>query len=258
MTGSMPTKDQAPLGHTVVHIDDNGGGGGDIPRTGRFARTRAPKTEVRRCGSCTQPAVVCFQAWEHSFSGVATGQVTRECRCQACGANVTLRDPKAIRTLKIIGLVMLVLIFPAPVVLAMAYVRGRAWDRNPLVPDASMPQIRYRRGPGPRRCGRCGKTARLTSVVRHTHNGIPTGTTCGYACEGCEQTFATESAGGVLVSLFSGVLLGGGGAIAFFTIHESSWTKWLAAPIGILAGVALFVQACRRIGAAVQNPPLAD
>jgi hypothetical protein len=239
----------------VKRIDDGAGGGGNTPRTGRYARSERPKQEVRRCGSCGATAVIVCQAWAHSFSGQETGQVTRDCRCQACGASVTLRDPKAISTFKIIAWVLIITIFGFPYLMFRVWRWNRAWDKNPLVPDAPFPRIAHWRGPGNRRCGNCGKVARLASVTRNTRNGIPMGTTCEYACVGCKRAFETESVGGLFVNFLTVALVAGGGWLWFKNTHEWSWQKGVALLL-VAAGAWFFLHTCRLILAALQNPRL--
>ena len=247
--------DPAQPAFRVVEIDDQHGGGGDTPRTGRYARLRQPKAEVRRCGRCGKDAVICCQAWVHSMNGVATGAVTRECRCQACGANVTLRDPTVIRTTMVMGFIFLIAIIPGLVMLAMTWRWRKRWDDNPLV-DAPRPEVRHWRGPGNRRCGGCGQIARLVSVTRHTHNGMPTGTDCEYACAGCKREFTTESAGGVLFGLIAGAGIAAAGAGWFFVGNEPTPWRRFGAPVIALLGLWLVLRAVRRIGAAIANPRL--
>ncbi len=248
--------DPAPPAFRVVEIDDHAGGGGDLPRSGRFARLREPKAEVRRCGRCGAAAVICCQAWHHSMNGISTGAVTRECRCQACGADVTLHDPKAIRNLKIVGYIFLVTVFMGPILLVAAWRRGRAWDAHPLVDGAPRPRITSWRGPGNRRCGGCGQIARLVGVTRHSHNGVPTGTDCAYACPSCNREFVTESAGGVAFSVCVGGLMAVAGGGLFFFGHEDSRWRTLAAPAVAALGVWVVLRALRRVAAAIANPRL--
>jgi hypothetical protein len=239
----------------VKRIEEGAGGGGDMPRTGRYARSERPKREVRRCASCGSASVIVCQAWAHSFSGQETGQVTRDCRCQACGAKATLRDPKAIRTFKIIAWVFLITILGFPIMMFKVWRWNRAWDGNPLVPDAPFPRIVYWRGPGNRRCGRCGQVARLVSVTRNTRNGIPMGTDCDYACVGCKQEFKTESAGGILVNFMGAALFTVGGWAWFKSMQ--AWSGWKACSLLVLVGgVWFFLLAVKRTLAALQNPTL--
>jgi hypothetical protein len=237
-----------------VSVDDQQGG--NIQSSGRFAGLRVPKAEVRRCGTCGKDAVIVCQAWAHSFNGVQTGVVTRECACQACGAKVTLRDPSAIRSMKIAAWILVIAILPTPFLLYKAWRWGRSWDRNPLVPDAPRPRVQHWRGPGNRRCGGCGKIARLVGVTRHTHNGIPTGTDCAYACPGCNRSFETESLGGLLFSFFVGGGIAAAGAGWFWLSKEATPWRTFGGPAVALCGLWLVLRALRRAGAAISNPRL--
>jgi len=237
-----------------VSLDEQQGGG--VTTTGRYAGLKVPKAEVRRCGRCGKDAVIVCQAWEQAFNGMSTGAVTRDCRCQACGTQVTLRDPKAIRNMKIVAWIMVIAIIPTPFMLAMVWRWNRRWDKNPLVPDAPFPKIQHWRGPGNRRCGGCGKVARLVGVTRHSHNGIPTGTDCSYSCPSCNRSFETESIGGLLFSLVIGGGIGAGGAAWFWLSKEPTPWRTYGGPALALVGLWLVLRALRRAGAAITNPRL--
>jgi hypothetical protein len=248
--------DPAQPAFRVVEIEDGQGGGGDTPRAGRFARLRQPKAEVRRCGRCNAAALICCQAWEHSFNGMSSGAVTRDCRCQACGADVTLYDPKSIRGVRIAGYILMLTVFMGPIFLIAAWRRGRAWDQNPLVPDAPRPKIRSWRGPGNRRCGGCGKIAQLVGITRHRHNGIPTGTDCSYACPSCQRAFVTESAGGIAFGVLGGGLIALAGGWWFLAGHDDNKWRIFGGPAIALVGAWLVLRALRHVAAAIANPAL--
>jgi hypothetical protein len=219
----------------------------------RFARSKDAKREVRRCGSCGKPSLIVCQAWQHSFNGISTQAVTRECRCQACGAEVTLKDPSAIRTMKILAFILAIAIIPLPLMLFRIWRSTRAWDRSPLVEGAPFPPIQHWRGPGNRRCGECGKLARLRSVTRRTHNGIPVGTSCSYECTGCNRKFETESWGGVLFNIFVFVLFAGGAAAYALSQAKLSTTAMLVCGGGVVGGLLLLGVAVARIRDNLRN-----
>lgn len=80
------------------------------------------------------------------------------------------------------------------------------WDywpylRNPVVPGAALPMIRFRATEPLRRCAACGGTCRCTQVTQTRSRGLPTGTTFAYACDQCKRTFTLGSFGGHVFNL---------------------------------------------------------
>jgi hypothetical protein len=213
-----------------------------------------PKAEIRRCQSCGSPTLVCFNAWQHSFSGHQTGRITRDCRCQTCGKVVILHDPTGIKILWVVGFVLLLTIFPGVLALLLAWSRSRAWKNNPIVPGTAYPEIRHRIGPGDRRCSRCGKSCKLTSVTRHRHNGVPTGTDYEYECSGCGYAFKTESVGGIVFSVFIGLFFMGCGYALLQSSAESAGLRYGGGIGAMLASGFLIFQAGKRAVLAMQNP----
>jgi hypothetical protein len=219
-----------------------------------FARTANPKTEVRRCAKCGESALICFQAWSNSLNRMDMGAATRECRCQSCGTFVTLHDPKAIQNLKILGWVLVWTAVTPLISFSLTRSYRLAWEKNPLVPGALYPVIRYRSGPADRRCGACGQPAQLTKTTKHRLNGIPSGTTYAFACGACKNAFTTESAGGIAQNLVLGLTFAGGGGLGLARSVKSG--SPLGGMIGVLIGFSLLHMAGRRILAARRNPKI--
>jgi DNA-directed RNA polymerase subunit RPC12/RpoP len=204
----------------------------------------AARAEVRRCASCGNPALICVNAWQHSVNGISSNMITRDCQCQACGATVTLHPRWKIIPLWIVAGLLLPSLIGSIVPGIMAFRRGRAWRKNPIVPDAPMPRIRYRSGPGPRRCD-CGDTLVLKNVTKNSHNGISTGIEYEYSCGKCGKNVTLESALGIIMSIFGSLLLGGVAAVVFYNV-QSVWWRWGGSIVLALLGVFLFWQAVTR------------
>lgn len=163
--------------------------------------------EVRRCAQCGQPAAICVTEWQHTTLGMPIGIATRDFSCQACGAAFSL-DPK--RDLWIWG--TLAALFSCTCIGALhpaAVTLWKAWPylKNPVVPGAEAPVIRYRAGEPARRCAKCGGVAVCVRVTRRSTNGIPTGTDYEYECRGCRRQFTTVSAGSHVVNAIAAPLL---------------------------------------------------
>jgi hypothetical protein len=167
----------------------------------------APLPEIRRCAQCGQAAAVCVTEWQHSTMGVPSGIATRDFACQSCGAAFSL-DPK--RHLWIWGSMAALLsctcvgaIHPAMVTL------WKAWPylKNPVVPGAEVPVIRYRATEPVRRCAACGDVAACVRVTQRRTSGIPTGTDYEYRCRGCKREFTTTSAGGHVFNAIAAPIL---------------------------------------------------
>jgi hypothetical protein len=90
---------------------------------------------------------------------------------------------------------------------AMALFAYWPYLRNPLVPGAPKPAIRFTANEPIRECSACKGVARCTKVTRSRTRGIPTGTTFQYACTACKRTFTTGSIGGHAFNAFGAVFL---------------------------------------------------
>ena len=210
--------------------------------------------EVRRCASCGQSALVSVRAWQHTHFGAASNIVTYDCQCQSCGTRVTLQPRARILGFYIAGVLLLPTVIPGAIVLWMAISRSRAWKRNPVVPGAPMPAMRFQSGPGNRRCG-CGGTATMKKVTRHTHNGIPTGTEYEYACGSCGKGFVIESFAGLFFSFLGASVLA---AVSYAVIGhvEKPLSRW-GWGLGLaLLALLLAAQASSRIAAYFRHPTI--
>ena len=175
--------------------------------------------EVRRCASCSEPAVVLAFEWKQTFNGVSTGSSIRDYRCQNCGARFSLYPKAGSITFIVIGL-LLVVTFPMAV---LGWLRLRRDGRNPVVPGAPRPQMRFPTGPPARKCAACDNPVSLTRVTRSRHNGIPMGTEYEYACAPCQKSRVIESVWGHLISTFGAVIVGGIGVALLLWSHTPGW-----------------------------------
>ena len=215
-----------------------------------------PEDEVRRCANCGKPTLICVSAWQHSTWGVRSNIVTRDCQCQACGVKATLHPGSRIFALWVVAVLLLPSVIPALIFALVALRRSRAWSKNPLVPGAPRPPIRFRAGPADRRC-ECGRVATLAKVTRHRTNWIPTGTEQIFKCGTCGEEFVIESVGGLLVTSLGASLLG---AIAVWVLTsvESSMSRW-GWGLGLtLVTVVLLGQLVSRVAAFSRHPELPE
>jgi hypothetical protein len=212
------------------------------------------RAEVRRCARCGSATLACVHAWQHSVNGISGNTVIRECQCQSCGATVTLQPRLKIWPLWLMAVLLLPTVVGSLVAGTMAFSRGRAWKKNPLVPDAPMPAMRYKSGPGNRRCD-CGATLALKSVTRNSHNGIPTGTEYVYQCERCGKKLTLENALGIVMKVLVGALLA---LIAWLmlTAVKDPWWRWGGGGVFALLALLLAGQGLSRIAAQARHPEL--
>lgn len=209
--------------------------------------------EVRRCAKCGQTAVTLVFEWSHSYFGARTGSTTRDYRCQACGAKFSLYPRPNLIGLAIAGVVLLPACLMGVIPLWMAWSRWKADERNPVVPYAPMPGIRYRGGPPLRRCGACTGIAAAVKITRSTHTGIPTGTEYVYRCSQCGRGFATESLWGHLFTAFAATVVL---AIAVSLLRWGNSPGWQFGGGGafLLIGAFVSLQSVNRLWNRVRNP----
>jgi len=190
------------------------------------------------------------KAWGGSISVMGidagpTGRVAREdFICQACGVGFALENPAKRRFLGCVSLIVLFIFGPfallmglgtlvfqrdpaALIVLAVgaffscvAYgawrwmdAPARVYRRNPVVPEAPPPAMRFSALELPARLCRCGASARVVVVTEHESRGIPQGTVTKYCCGACQREFSIDDARG-LVTLGVGVVVFLGSASA--------------------------------------------
>jgi len=222
-------------------------GGPRVAPVDVFARLADPDHEVRRCAACGEPAVICDRTITHYVNGQRTGAVTRECRCQACGVKITLYDPRAIRSVKIVALLFVFTVIPPIVIWLEARSRKRTWIANPLVPAAPRPKRRYPPIGIARRCVRCATVVRGQA---HTTRP-PTGTTYRFRCTQCRARFATES---IFSHVVRAVIAVGMAVAGWQAVHhpDGSRDRYLGALFLGLAALVV-VTSLRRMVAAVRN-----
>jgi len=211
-----------------------------------------PDASVRQCARCGAPAMVTTAAWSHAHFGMNTGAVTRDCRCQACGARVTLRARARLTGFAIAG----VLLLPTCIGLPILGVTWWWWQqeaRNPVVPDAPQPVRRFRDGPPLRRCGSCRELAAAKTVTRNRTNGLPTGTEYGYVCGGCGARFTVESPWGHAFSAMAGAVVTAI-AVAFAVWGEGRGWRFGGAAVFGLAALFVGTQSALRLWRRVRNP----
>ena len=219
------------------------------------ANPAALASEVRTCPGCQQASVVLVSNWRHTSFGASTGQSTRDYRCQSCGAKYTIHAKANIWGYWIVGglLTLTTCVMGLPF-LFLAWRRSSMEERLPVFPGAPMPALRYRAGPPLRACGSCGTgTASAISIVRSTHNGIPTGTEYTYRCSACAKEFVLESPLGQILTLVGAAALGAGAAAMFMTAKHPGW-KFGGSIVLALLTLLLFVQAASRFLARFRNP----
>lgn len=193
--------------------------------------------EVRQCPKCQQPALLLVNEWRHSVNGANTNEVTREYRCQSCGAWQEQGPKSRLIAWWIVGVLL------APTCIGLPFLwlawRMQTFDKRvPVVPGTPEPRLRYPGGPPKRTCAHCQGVAVARNITRHTHQGVPTGTEYEYECTGCKRTFSTENVLGSLTSGFGALVLLGIGAAFFFSATSAGW-KW-GGGLG-LAGLGVFL-----------------
>jgi DNA-directed RNA polymerase subunit RPC12/RpoP len=162
--------------------------------------------EVRWCSSCHHNAVVLVGRWQHTTGGSATGETTRDYRCQHCGKKYRIR-PRLHTTLgMIVGVMAATTIIGLPIFFVY-WRRHNVHKRIPPAAGAPMPPMRFFDGPPLRACGGCQTPATVQKVTRTSHNGIPTGTEYVYGCATCSREFTIQSAWGIVFGALMGLLV---------------------------------------------------
>ncbi len=199
-----------------------------------------PPTVVRRCARCGEPSVVVVRDWgTRVFFGLVDGQRSsrQDWRCQGCGAAFSLQPAALVRALlgtmlfsqllilggMLVGLgfvgllespamgvflLMLGGVLMALSVLGLVHFVSPWWHarRNPILPDAPAPLVRFTEAEPLRRCTR-GAASPATAVVAHSTNYIPTGTETTHTCPSCRREFTVNSPGGLVFDSFAASLL---------------------------------------------------
>ena len=224
--------------------------------------------------------------WEGTafFGLVKTGRVPRrDFACQACGAGFKV-EPCALRLFAGLfigpefGLIAALLVlaglsqllsdpgfalgfvtFGGLIGVAAAFVTGwglhPTWIKftRPIVPDAEVPEVRYRLADPVRRCV-CGQPVACHSVTDNRTNGVPTGTEWEYACASCERSFVIESAWGQVFTVFASSVVLALGAGLLSTASGQGAGAWACAGVVALMGVGGWMLALARFVARFRYP----
>lgn len=162
--------------------------------------------EVRQCSQCQAAAAVCIRDWAITTYGIPSGTSTRDFCCQQCGHRFTLVSKRRIIVYGVMSAIFLIACFGF---VSGAYTAYLAWPwvRNPIVPNATPPVMRFRATEPLRLCTQCQGSARCTAVTRRSMNFIPTGTTHTYVCMQCNKSFDMQSVGGIFFNLLAGTIV---------------------------------------------------
>ena len=162
--------------------------------------------EVRQCSQCQAAAAVCIRDWAITTHGIPSGKSTRDFCCQQCGHRFTLESKHRIIVYGVMSVIFLIACFGF---VSGAYTAYLAWPwvRNPIVPNATPPVMRFRATEPLRLCTKCQGSARCTAVTRRSINSIPTGTEHTYVCMQCNTSFAIDSVGRVFSNLLAATIV---------------------------------------------------
>ena len=200
-------------------------------------RSFAEVPEVRRCAKCQQASVVLAQEWQHRAAGSNTGQVTRDYRCQSCGAKFRVR-PRLYTTIHLCCSVLPALTIIGIPWLVVAWRRHTVLARIPVISGAPAPRMRFALGPPPRACGRCADTATVQSVKRTAMNGISMGTEFLYRCPKCDNQFTVHSPWAIVLGALLGLVCVAG-VWAFLSFAGTP--GWRYGGAGVVAAIVLLL-----------------
>lgn len=179
--------------------------------------------------------------------GMPSGNATLDYCCQACGYRFSLTPMMRVWVWAGMSVLFIWTCFFPMFTVPMAAYGYWPYYRNPVVPDAPYPAIRFRASEPLRRCAKCGGVSRCTAVTRNTTNGIPTGTTYDYRCEKCSATFTLGSIGGHIFHFFGATVV----FLIGFGCMPAGLLLWLLAA-GVLA-ISAF-----QILAELRNPLISE
>ena len=205
--------------------------------------------EVRQCAACSQPAAVCIRDWQHTRWGMQSGSSTRDSCCQACGHRFTLVPKLYIGVWGFLAVLLSLAVVPFFLFGGWALYRAWPWFRNPEVPGAPMPVIRFRAVEPLRTCAACGGAAACRNVTRRSVNLIPTGTEYRYACTRCNKEFSLSNLYGTVFDLC--------GAAFLLLIGALLAAALIGIPIA-LAGLVLMGMAFFRVIQRFRNPVMPE
>lgn len=208
--------------------------------------------EVRRCAKCGATAVLLETDWAHSTFGVKSSQRTLDFRCQGCGVRFRIRSKAHRLGTLIAGILLLPTCMGAPI-LGWAWWMHQQDPRNPVVPGAPLPPVRFAMGPPRRRCAACSGSCIAISVVANTHNGIPTGTDYTYRCTKCSHTFEIESPWGQVFNVMAALALGLIGLAVLIWAEGWGW-RLGACVVGIGGALAWLYSGAKKLANVLRNP----
>jgi DNA-directed RNA polymerase subunit RPC12/RpoP len=181
--------------------------------------------------------VLLVHEWQHTSYGRATGESTKDYRCQICGAKYCVRP----RLQTIAGLVIGVMAATTIIGLPFFFFywrRHRVGARIPVVPMVAVPPLRYGSGPEQRKCDACPSAATVVKVTRSTINGIPDGTEYVYRCNGCNTEFTIQSIWGIAVGFLLTLVMAGVTSL-FLVFAETPGWRWGGS--GVSAAIVLLI-----------------
>lgn len=162
--------------------------------------------EVRQCSQCQAAAAVCIRDWAITTYGIPSGKSTRDFCCQQCGHRFTLESKQRIIVYGVLSAIFLLFCIGLVPGAYTAYLAW-PWVRNPIVPNASPPVMRFRATEPLRLCTKCQGSARCTAVKRQSINLVPTGQTYTYVCMRCSESVEMQSVGRIFFNLFAGTIV---------------------------------------------------
>ncbi|MDP2310029.1 MAG: hypothetical protein Q8P18_28685 [Pseudomonadota bacterium] len=228
--------------------------------------------EVRRCAACGAAASICVANFQETqlLGLVRTGRIAkRSFVCQACGARfdrpvgwgrVVLvclsggaglgfvviglayglhSDPGGGPGLRLGGLAcagIAALQFPATV--AWSLLPSWRAARNPVVPGAPIPPLRFPLTVPLRRCT-AGHPAPCVELTEHQSYGLYLGTSFTHQCPICEERFLVESRWSAVFGFVGGLVFAALGVGMLSTAGGQGAGAWVCASLVLAAGAAM-------------------
>jgi hypothetical protein len=252
-----------------------------------FRIAAPPEPEVRRCARCARAAVLCVKAWAGgvSFLGMDAGPTgtieRRDYRCQECGAAFTLLDPGQRRLTGVLGLLLFGMLGlaaltiggagwiqgdpAAPTVVVVGAVLGAlagaiaAWmfapyridRRNPRMPGAPVPAMRFGADEPAARACRCGAPAVCAGITEFQSRGVSQGRRVRFRCTACKREFDIESAGSLAGMALATLVFGAIGVALLECTPGNGWFAWVfsggVTAFGALGGVLFVLNLVERL-----------
>ena len=197
-------------------------------------------TEVRRCGRCGEPSLICVRNFQLRVLGIPTEGWTLEFECRACAAQVTLYPPRQIGVERVFAWLMLPAIFPSLYFFASARDKERAWRDNPVVDGAAAPAPRPEEA---RVCAECHAAAHRTEIGRRQFRSISLGNRYRYVCSRCAAVFTIHDPLAIAFALVAASLLSIVGVLLVTippgsAVGAEASNRWFG--VGVLTGAAAF------------------